>query len=324
MTRKWRPSLGMVLGGALCGTLMLSFIGLVVLRYLGPEIGFRNAAILLGAVITGATTVLGWLLVRLLLRPIIALEHFAMQVRADPVQPPSPPQHFGTQELRATAKSVLDMADTLRNRETTIRSFSDHVTHELKTPVSAIKAATELLQDSSALTAGDRRLVDQIAGAGAQMEQQLEALRDTARAREVRYDGVSSLGAVRGGLQGAFPELDLAVEGQDVPIPLAPQGLSLVLHHLLDNALRHGGHVVRLTASQVGTVVTIAVHDSGAGISQGNAPRVFDPFFTTSRENGGTGMGLSIVRNSLRANAADIALEPRAAGTRFVLTFEQT
>ena len=70
MTQKWRPSLAFVLGGALCGTLALSFVGLVAFRYLGPMMGFREAAILLAIIIAGATSILGWLLVRLLLRPI--------------------------------------------------------------------------------------------------------------------------------------------------------------------------------------------------------------------------------------------------------------
>lgn len=44
MTRRWRPPLILVLAGGLAGTLALSFIGIVTLRYIGPEIGFRNAA----------------------------------------------------------------------------------------------------------------------------------------------------------------------------------------------------------------------------------------------------------------------------------------
>ena len=70
LSLKWRPALWMVLGGALMATLALSFAGLVALRYLGPEIGFRNAAVGLALCIGAATSLLGWLLVRLLLRPI--------------------------------------------------------------------------------------------------------------------------------------------------------------------------------------------------------------------------------------------------------------
>lgn len=200
MRRKWRPSLALVLGGGLCGTLLLSLSGLVVFRYLGPEIGYRNAAIVLAVLITAATSGLGWLLVRLLLRPIVALEHYAAQVRTTPADPPLPPAHFGTRELETTAQSVIDMAQTLRDRETTIRSFSDHVTHELKTPVAGIRAAAELLQDGGTLAPEGLRLVDQIAGAVAQMEHQLDAMRQAARAREMRHDGTSTLNGLRDGL----------------------------------------------------------------------------------------------------------------------------
>ena len=73
MSAKWRPSLAFVLGGALCGTLALSFAGLITYRYLGPAIGFRDAAMLLAGIIAAATAVLCWMLVRLLLRPITEL-----------------------------------------------------------------------------------------------------------------------------------------------------------------------------------------------------------------------------------------------------------
>ncbi|WP_371170042.1 sensor histidine kinase [Aliiroseovarius sp. 2305UL8-7] len=321
MTRKWRPSLGMVLGGALCGTLILSLGGLIVFRYLGPEIGFRNAAILIGVLITGATTALGWLLVRLLLRPITALEQFATQVRSNPAQPQSPPGHFGTRELRATAISVIDMAETLRNRESTIRAFTDHVTHELKTPVAALKAATELLQDDSGLARESRLLVGQIAGAGAQMEQQLDAMQHAARARETRHDGVCTLNDMSENLRLAFPSLELEIDDGDIAIPLAPRGMDVVLRQLLSNAKCHGGKKVHMSVKAEGTRVIITVHDNGVGISVGNASRIFDPFFTTNRDNGGTGMGLSIVRNTLRANGADIFLAPGDKGATFSICF---
>ncbi len=165
--RRWRPSLAFVLGGALAGTLAMSFAGLVALRYLGPEIGFRNAAMLLGGGIVLATAGLGWLLVRLLLRPIVALERYAV---AQNHGTGARPAHFGTRELHRTAQAVVEMAEALRDREATIRSFADHVTHELKTPVSAIRAGVELLEDGGALGPDDTRLLTQIDGARMQIE----------------------------------------------------------------------------------------------------------------------------------------------------------
>ncbi|WP_170327892.1 sensor histidine kinase [Ruegeria arenilitoris] len=322
MRRKWRPSLAFVLGGALCGTLLLSLTGLVAFRYLGPELGYRNAAVLLALIITAATGVLGWLLVRLLLRPIFALERFATQVVRRPAAPLSPPARFGTQELGTTAQSVIDMAETLRNRETTIRSFSDHVTHELKTPVATLRAATELLRDDETLSAENLRLIDQIASAGVQMEHQIDAMRQVARARESRHDGVTSLIELQDGLGSDFPTLDLRIEGGDVTIPIGPKGLQVVLRQLLGNASEHDAQVVQMSAVPDEARVVLTVRDDGQGISAGNAARVFDPFFTTKRDQGGTGMGLAIVRNTLRAHGGDIALLPASDGTTFSIWFE--
>lgn len=314
MTRRWRPSLALVLGGGLAGTLALSFAGLVALRYLGPAIGFRNAAIVLALAITAATVLIGWLLVRLLLRPIRALEHYALS--QDQPKAPPPPDHFGTQELHTTASRVISMTQALRDREATIPAFTDHVTHELKTPVAAIRAAAELLGDGS-LSDADRALLAQIDGARAQMEGQLSALHDAARARETRWLGEARLADVLPALAAAHPGLTLATTGDHLPLPLAAGGLELVLGHLLRNAAENGATSVKLAAAEVALIVS----DNGPGISEGNAARIFDPFFTTRRASGGTGMGLSLVRNVLQAHRATISLVPQANGAAFRIAF---
>lgn len=319
MTGHWRPSLGFVLGGALGGTLVVSFAGLVALRYLGPVIGFRNAAILLALSITLVTAVLGWLLVRLLLRPIRALEAYAeAQERGDT---PAPPRHFGTHELHATARRVIAMAETLRDREATIRAFTDQVTHELRTPVTAIRAASELLEDGGALGRDDAALVAQVDGACTQIERQLAALREVARARETRYLGTSRLDDLLPGLREDHSDLVLQVEGGSVPLPIAGAGMKIVLGQLLRNAGEHGAGRVLLHAGTGNGAAFLEVQDDGAGISPGNAGRVFDPFFTTRRGAGGTGMGLAIVRSLLSAHGAAIRLLPAERGTRLRIVF---
>src|SRR5690606_12016915 len=173
------------------GTLALSVAGMIALRYLGPEIGFRRAAALLALAITLATAALGWLLARLLLRPIRALERFASEHEAG--NRPPQPQHFGTRKLYDTGRRVIAMAEALRDREASIRAFTDHVTHELRSPAAVIRAGTELLEDSPTLKQEDRAVLAQITGAGAQLEAQISALRDAARARETRYLGSCTL-----------------------------------------------------------------------------------------------------------------------------------
>ncbi len=319
MSHHWRPSLALVLGGALAGTLALSLLGMVALRYLGPEIGFRHAALLLAALIALATGGLGWLLVRLLLHPIRDLERFA--AAHEKGERPQPPLHFGTRELHATGRRVITMAEALRNREASIRAFTDHVTHELRTPSAAIQAGVELLEDSPHLTPEDRALLTQVDSASQQLESQLSALRDAARARETRYLGRCSLARLLPVLRADWPHLAFRGEGLEVQIPLAPEGLRIVLGHLLRNAGEHGADTVTLAAGTDGAQCHLTVRDNGLGISEGNAPRVFDPFFTTRREGGGTGMGLTVVRGILTAHHAEVSLIASEQGALFRLTF---
>ena len=319
MSPKWRPSLALVLGGALAGTLIMSFAGLVALRLLGPEIGFRNAAILLGATITLATFVLGWLLARLLLRPLLALSAYAEAQEAGGTPPP--PDHYGTRELHATANRVISMATALRDREATIRSYTDHVTHEIRTPVAAICAAAELLGDSDEMTPEDRRLLAQIDGAARQIETQLTDLRTAALARETRHLGACSLVRLLPDLAQDWPGLGLTVEGEDLALPIAARGMAIVLSHLLRNAAEHAARNVTLRVWEDDFQVALNVSDDGLGISEGNAARIFEPFFSTRRESGGTGMGLVVVRNLLRAHGADIARLPSTSGACFQITF---
>ena len=268
MSRRWRPSLGFVLGGALAGTLALS------------------------------------------------------QERGGD---PAPPAHFGTRELHATARRVIAMARALRDREATIRSYTDHVTHEIKTPVSAIRAASELLEDGGTLSAGDAALLAQIDGARAQIEAQLTALRDAARSRETRYLGQTTLAELLPDPATDWPGLTVATEGARIPLPVAPEGMRIVLTQLLRNARENGATRARLRASETAEGPRLDLTDDGPGISPGNAARIFDPFFTTRRDDGGTGMGLSVVRNLLHAHGATIALlpaePPATGGAHFTIRF---
>lgn len=320
MSRRWRPSLAFVLGGALAGTLALSFGGLVALRYLGPALGFRAAAMGLGLAITAATAGLGWLLLRLLLRPIRALEAYARAQESGAAAPP--PAHFGTTETAATAARVIAMAEALRDREATIRAFTDHVTHELKTPVAAIRAAAELLEDGGALAPDDARLLAEIDGARIQLEGQLAALRRVAQAREVRHLGQSWLADLLPALGRDFPGLAIETTGASLPLPIAAGGMEVVLAQLLRNAADHGATRVQLDLGREGPGVVLEITDNGHGISLGNEARIFEPFFTTRRATGGTGMGLAVVRNLLNAHRAEITLRS-GQPARFRIAFER-
>lgn len=314
MTRRWRPPLVLVLMGALGGSLAVTFLGLILFRYLGPEIGFRLAAAIVMAGIAAATIVLAWLFARLLMRPMQALEHYAIGVQRG--QDVAPPVRFGTQELHHTGQAVLAMARSLQDGEATVRSYTQHVTHELRTPVTAIRAAVELLDDAD-LTSADRALLQQIDGARGQIEDQLTALTEAARARATRFEGTSTLGDVD--LPAMRPDLTVVEEGRDLTLPIPVEALTIILHQLSRNAGEHGATRVTIRA----TPASITLCDDGPGISDGHADRIFEPFFTSKRDSGGTGMGLSIARNVALAHGCELELVRSTSGACFRLHFER-
>ena len=87
-------------------------------------------------------------------------------------------------------------------------------------------------------------------------------------------------------------------------------------------AVKSGQEVmVRISVSEVGSLdgksIRLDFRDSGPGIPDGNRDKVFRPFFTTARERGGSGLGLSIVRSLVTAHGGSISLEPSDNGAFF-------
>ena len=319
MRDKWRPPLALVLGGSLLAVLVLPVVGLALVDGLlaGEQRESAPAWVAIGALT--ATVILGYLLWRLLLRPVRELAAQADAIRAGAA--PEPMRHYGTPEIGELGRTVLQMAETLRAREMQVRAYTDHVTHELKTPLTAIRGAAELLESDPALSDEAQRLSATILTAEARAERLLAAALDIAAARVPSDHGTATLAQVLGDL--ADTGVTIETEGESLPVPLSHNGLALVLTHLAGNAAAAGATEVRLTAHRDDAgALTLRVADNGPGISAGNRDRVFEPFFTTRRDTGGTGMGLAIVQTKLLAHGASIELvDAPGGGTVFLIRF---
>lgn len=310
MTRiapKWRPPLWMVVGGTLAVVLCLPIAGIFFVRYMWPVIGYREAVWVAGFGILTATAVLGWMLWRILLRPIMALRDRAAGVRNDAVGALDPLEHYGTADMQALGQSVLEMGRALKAREAVLRGYADHVTHELKSPITVVRGAAELLASHTLPAAERERLLAKVAAAADRMGALLDAQRTLAQAQEPAAPGVARLSEVAQGVEVL----------RDGEVPLPPEALALVLEHLAGNARAQGAGRVEVSAE----ADRLVVQDDGPGVSEGNRERIFEPFFTTRRAEGGTGMGLAIVARVLEAHGAEIALVPSTRGARFEVRF---
>ncbi|RYG57767.1 MAG: ATP-binding protein [Alphaproteobacteria bacterium] len=142
-------------------------------------------------------------------------------------------------------------------------------------------------------------------------------MRELAQAEMPLARGETTLGAVLPDLRSRFSTLVVTVSGDDVVVGLPEEALDIVLGHLAENSVKHGAKQLTLTAVQQEGRALLKVTDDGSGVSQGNRDRIFQPFFTTRRASGGTGMGLDIVRAMLEAHDARIALLPPEQGASF-------
>lgn len=308
--QKWRPPLWFVLGGTLAAVFALPLLGLGYFRLAGNILGWGEAAAIIAGLALGITALLGWLLWRLVLRPVNALKSHATAVKNGAAAPL--PEHFGTPEFSDLAGAVDEMAQTLQSREAGIRAYSNHVTHELRSPLTSIIAAAELLEEG--VDPDDAvELAQSIKSASQRMEHLLGDLRELAAAREPFGRGSAVLSKVVDDMLAPV-EMNVVADGA---LPLDEAALRAILDQFAGNAAAHGATRINLTAG----TLTLVIHDDGAGVSEGDAVRIFDPFFTTRRAEGGTGMGLAIVRAMLEANGGTVAFVPSAAGARFEIRF---
>ena len=145
-------------------------------------------------------------------------------------------------------------------------------------------------------------------------------LRELARADAPPVIGEAALGPAIAALRLAVPGLTIELRGEEtLAVPMSAENLGIVLSHLADNARRHGADRLDIAAHRDADGLSLRIADDGSGIQPANRERIFEAFFTTRREEGGTGMGLAIVRALVERHGGTIALDEAARGASFVI-----
>lgn len=235
--------------------------------------------------------------------------------------------------------AMLIMVDVTEReeRESLRREFSANVSHELKTPLTAISGFAELMKEG--LVAPD--MMREFAGDIYRECGQLIALVDdilklsrldegTAEIQEEVVDLYAMSGDVLERLRtnAAQGKVSLYLEGDHQNIVGVWRILDEMIYNLCENAIKYnkeGGRVtVRITGDQRSAVLSVT--DTGIGIPKGQQDRVFERFYRVdkshSRSVGGTGLGLSIVKHGAQVHNAQVALESEPdVGTTVTLTF---
>ena len=226
-------------------------------------------------------------------------------------------------EIQGLYADFATMAAAIDRRSAYLRDVAYAVSHEFKTPLAAIRGAVELLEDHPDMPADDRRRFLANAHADAdRLAQLVTRLLDLARADMTdAAPGVSTELApavARVADASALPVMvDMPSGLPPVTIPAA--SIETVLAMLFENSRHASAKTVTVRALQEATIVRLRIADDGPGVAPADAARLFEPFFTTRRATGGTGLGLTIAKSLLAAAGADIVFVPDDRGAVFEL-----
>ena len=229
----------------------------------------------------------------------------------------------GIREIALLSEDFHTMAQALETRSTYIKQFANHVSHEFKTPLTSIKGAAELLHDHvDDMSKTEReRFVNNIIADTGRMELLVNRLLELARADNPALTQESSnLAGVLDSLQGRYSSSFLTLKiPENLQVMMSEEILDMILGNMLENARQHNASKVVLKAHITGRSVKLVISDNGDGISPANRKKIFVPFFTTRREQGGTGLGLGIVKSLLAHNKGSIRLDLTSDKTRFII-----
>ncbi|MBB5575413.1 MULTISPECIES: sensor histidine kinase [Rhizobium] len=320
---KWRPPLALIVYAVLLAVMALPTLIIVWFRAM-ESTSARLAPSEIGAlvVVLGLTLAVAYVLTRAVTAPINALIVRTDEIARGGKTAIRPLKSYGTQEIATLSQSFLDLAGKLVDRTEYVRSFAAHVSHELKSPLTAIRGAAELLRDDDAgqpMSQAQRlRFLGNIIADAERLDTLLLRLRELAHAELPIAKGQMSVEGIVSILRQRFPALDVAIDGNtQLTFALPTEAAGIVFANLAENALQHGAVRLTLAATASDQKVTLLVRDDGSGISDANRGQIFQPFFSTRREHGGTGMGLDIVRTMLGAYGGTIKLNDSIGGTEF-------
>jgi two-component system, OmpR family, sensor histidine kinase MtrB len=306
-----------------------TYIELFPLVELSGTLRFLSAVLVAGTALSGLLGVgLGLWTSRRALRPLTELTATASRVAHGNLDARLPEQ--GDPDLAPLAATFNATADALQQRVQRDARFAGDVSHELRSPLTTMVNATELLRRRRAeLPETAARAVDLLGSEVHRFQQMVVDLLEISRDDQIDDDR-------------ALETLDVAELVRNVlagrpggPPPLETDGPALVVGdrrrldrvvaNLLDNADRYAGGAVRVAVRRDGRRVRLEVDDEGSGIPEQLRQRVFERFARGNRAgqrgtDTGTGLGLALVAQHVARHRGEARVEDRpGGGARFVV-----
>ncbi len=275
--------------------------------------GAAAATFALGAVVA-------WLLSRWIARPLTNLAGAAhgvgrndQRVRADPTSGPTQ-----VRELAAAFNAMAARVDALLSTQ---RDMTAEVSHQLRTPLAALRLRLELHRDElpDARSADITAMIEEIGRLTRLLDGLLAVARAEATSASPARTDPSAVAAERVAAWepvAADQQIELTLDAAPSAADITPGYLEQILDNLLDNAIAaspHGSRVV-LAVRQTDSGAVVTVRDSGPGMSPEQRAQALHRWTTDRAGNGGMGLGLAVVRRLAEADHGTLTLGPAPAG----------
>lgn len=293
---------------------------------------WRAAAIWLGVVMVTAVAATVVVL-RRSLAPVDRLTRAADELRRG--RTPGPIGEVRDAELRGLAEAFEGAVDAIERTARVRRRLIADVAHELRTPVTNMRASIEACQQG--LLPCDAELLETLGAETRLLQRLVEDFQQLAQsdAGQLRLDlqPLPLAETVRNVLTGTIEAAggSLRVELPDVRVFADEERLRQVLTNLVDNAVRHRPEGLEMTVTPAPAPqqerFSFLITDNGPGIAAEDRPHVFERLYrgdrSRSRATGGAGLGLSIARGLLEAMGGSITLEDSGVGASFRVTLRR-
>ena len=243
----------------------------------------------------------------------------------------------GNDELTTLGSEFNDLIKRLQTSENKRRQFVSDASHELKTPLASIKLLTDSIMQNEMDKETVREFVGDIGNEADRLNRMSQKLLSLAKIEdqsdpdcEITYIAPTIEKVIRM-LSIIAKEHDISIEtnlADDSPVLLMEDDLYQIIFNLVENGIKYnisGGKLV-ITLQRVENNAIISIRDTGVGIPEESLNHIFERFYRVdkarSRSSGGSGLGLSIVRNLVERNRGVISVKSTiGTGTTFEITF---
>ncbi|MDU7648696.1 MAG: two-component system sensor histidine kinase EnvZ [Klebsiella michiganensis] len=235
-----------------------------------------------------------WLFIRIQNRPLVDLEHAALQVGRGIIPPPL--REYGASEVRSVTRAFNHMAAGVKQLADDRTLLMAGVSHDLRTPLTRIRLATEMMGEEDGYLA--ESINKDIEECNAIIEQFIDYLRTGQEMPMELTDLNAVLGEVIAAESGYEREIATDLQPGEIPLRVHPLSIKRALANMVVNAARYGNGWIKVSSGSEGNRAWFQVEDDGPGIKPEQREHLFQPFVRgdSARTISGTGLGLAIVQ----------------------------